>query len=287
MRLPFWNAKSRLKRAFVACDAGKAAGLGWKMKTDGELANLFNRMAEAELALGGARASETGLSSLELELLGSYDSLNRFFSEPPSAGRLWKQVESAVPRFAVAVAAVAVLVLLSPGSSIRDNSGMLERGSAAASFVRPYCVPPQGQRGAAEVRDALFTGQDAECFQDEHLVLGYRLGQGRGAGWFHAYAVPEGETEPIWIVPNPMVTSPVLLQQPGGGVGQAWHPIKLSVNYKPGTYQIYWFICDTPRPFDWMSEECSQNAPPVDRLPLPARGCDRGAFTLFVEEVQE
>lgn len=158
MRLLFGNAKSRLKRAYVACDARKAAGLGWEMRTDRDLADLFNRMAEAELALGGAQAAETGLSRLELEILGSYDSLNEFFSEPPSAGRVWKQVESVVPRFAVAMAAVLLLVLLSPGSGIRGHRGMLERGATAASFVRPYCVPPLEKGGGAEVRDALFTG---------------------------------------------------------------------------------------------------------------------------------
>lgn len=278
------TCEQRLEAAFVSLAPQDLVGLGDALRDDPAARQRYELLTEVDLALARSGDAFAVLGPLEARIASSYESLDQFFSpraevsaSPPS-----RRPARAV-RWALAAAAVLLAVLLPLGidqdQTDTGSPGIWTARGDRVAYLRPYCMDSESR----EVGLAVTAPGVAACELDDFLVLAYALRSEDGA-WLHAVALPEQGQEPVWIVPNPAHEAPARIE-PAERPEEAWPPVDLTVNYRPGTYQVAWAACETPIPWTDWRRAADGGAADIDAL-LRTRGdCEGGTWFLVVGEV--
>ncbi len=272
-----------LEAAFVSLAPQDLEGLGGAIRGDPPARRRYEQLVEVDLALAQTEDAFAVLGPLEARIATSYESLSQFFSPAAEAAEPPLRTRTRVARWALAAAAVLLAVLLpvrlDQDAGDIETPGIWTPRGDRATYLRPYCMDSEsGRLGLAVTAPGV-----AVCAEDDYLVLTYAL-RGVDDLWLHAAALPPRDEEPVWIVPNPVHEDPMLLE-PADRPAEAWPPVDLTVNYRPGTYQVAWAACAGPIPWTDWADAAEAGAEGIAAL-LEARGdCEGGTWILVVGEV--
>jgi hypothetical protein len=277
------TCEQRLEAAFVSLAPRDLEGLGASLRDDAAARERYERLAAIDLALAQSGDEFAVLGPLESRVASSFESLQEFFSPTAQELQATTRPWARATRWALAAAAVLLAVLLPLGTErgVRDidQPGIWSPRGDRAAYLRPYCVDHEGRH----VDIAVLEPGIAICDADQLLLLTAALRADEGA-WLHAVALPHGDGEPLWIVPNPVQDEPEWVA-PADRPVEAWAPVDLSVNYQPGTYQMLWAMCSEPIPWAEWAHAADRGSEGVESLLDTRDDCEQGTWLLVIEEV--